>query len=95
MGLLEANAHGLRSLAAQCRCLGAELGGGVVPAVVSSEFQATVDAVSTAHVGVALAASSLTARLEDTANALEDAGAGFLVEDHHCALTIRDLVAEA
>lgn len=95
MGLLEVNSEGLRTLAARCHSLSAELGGRSVHPAVAVDGQATAEAVRFAHGGAARAAQAMVARLRETAAALEDAGRCFALEEAQSTAAIRGLVSEA
>lgn len=95
MGLLKVNSEGLRTLAARCHSLGAELDGRSAHPAVAVDGQATAEAVNTAHDGAARAARVMVARLRETAVALEAAGRGYTVEEGQSAAAVRELVSEA
>jgi hypothetical protein len=95
MGLLEVSSGGLRTLAARCHSLSAELAGGSVHTPVEVDGQATAKAVNAAHDGAARAARAMVARLRETAAAVEDAGCGYALEEGQSAAAVRELVSEA
>jgi len=81
MTLLDVSTPGLRTLAAACESWSTEIAGLPAPDAVPASVQATTAAVGAIDTNVHLSATSMAARMNNTAAKLRNAGRDYLAGD--------------